>query len=106
MTKPPLTDCTAFERDLLYAVRALEQDTPPNGLTIKQHLEAEYDEVNHSRLYQNLDGLADKGLLTKGQKDERTNEYATTDLARSMLDARIRQRAHALGLSIEGGETA
>ncbi len=72
------TDLRAFERDLLYAVRALERTTgtPPKGLDIKSRLDVEYpEEVNHSRLYQNLDRLAERDLLQKAEKDGRTNEY-------------------------------
>ncbi|NEU56736.1 helix-turn-helix transcriptional regulator [Halorussus sp. MSC15.2] len=101
-------DLHAFERDLLYAVRALERDgDAPKGLAVKDHLEAEYDEeINHSRLYQNLDGLVAHNLLTKGKKDDRTNEYATTDEARALLEARTERRAEQVGLSTNGGETA
>ena len=101
----PFADFHAFERDLLFAVRALERDgEPPKGIAIKDQIETEYDdEVNHSRLYQNLDGLIDDGLLTKGRKDDRTNEYATTDEARELLEARAKHRVEQVGLSITGG---
>nr|WP_256568003.1 helix-turn-helix transcriptional regulator [Halorussus aquaticus] len=97
------TDLHAFNRDLLYAIRALERDgDAPKGLAIKDHLETEYDEeVNHSRLYQNLDALTDKGLVSKGTKDDRTNEYATTDVAREMLDRVTERRMDAVGLDVE-----
>ena len=85
---PPLTQSHAFERDLLFAVRALERDAePPKGLAVKEYLEAEYDEeINHSRFYQNLDALIERGFLTKGKKDDRTNEYATTDATRVLIE--------------------
>ncbi|WP_135855216.1 helix-turn-helix transcriptional regulator [Halorussus salinus] len=99
-------DLHAFERDLLYAVRALERDgDAPKGLAVKDHLETEYDgEINHSRLYQNLDGLAERGLLRKGKKDDRTNEYGTTDTAEQLLEAHAERRAEAVGL--HGGDRA
>jgi hypothetical protein len=75
------TDLHAFEHNLLYAVR---DGDAPKGLTVKDHLEAEYgEEINHSRLYQNLDGLIEHGLLTKVKKDDRTNEYAMTRTVRT-----------------------
>ncbi|WP_135855315.1 helix-turn-helix transcriptional regulator [Halorussus salinus] len=99
-TVASLTDLRAFERDLLYAVCALEDDTPPKGLTIKNYLDSEYGEdLNHSRLYQNLDRLTDNDLLTKGQKDDRTNEYATTDHARELLADHAQRRASAVDLN-------
>ncbi len=95
----------AFERDLLYAVRALERDndTPPKGLAIKTYLDEQHDdEINHSRLYQNLDQFIERGLLRKGKKDDRTNEYATTDTAKQLLIEHAKQRARAVGLN--GGD--
>ena len=96
----------AFERDLLFAVRALERDgEPPKGLAIKSYLEREYDEeINHSRLYQNLDDLIERGLLSKGKKDDRTNEYATTDEAQVLLERHAEDRAEQVGLSVAGGD--
>src|SRR6056297_3598034 len=97
-------DLRAFERDLLYAVRALERDnnTPPKGLTVKAYLDEQHDEeFNHSRLYQNLDQLTDRGLLRKGKKDDRTNEYATTDRTRTLLEAFARRRARQTGVELE-----
>ncbi|WP_135807418.1 helix-turn-helix transcriptional regulator [Halorussus marinus] len=95
-------DFHAFERDLLYAVRALERDgdqEPPKGLAIKSYLEDDYDEINHSRLYQNLDALIERGLLSKAEKDGRTNEYATTDRARQLLTRHAQRRADQAGLT-------
>ncbi|WP_231183545.1 helix-turn-helix transcriptional regulator [Haladaptatus sp. DYF46] len=105
------TDLHAFKRDLLYAIRALERDEPPKGLTVKRVLEADYStDINHSRLYQNLDQLVDAGLLEKGHKDERTNEYETTDATRRMLEARAKRRVEEAGLGepalSAGGEQA
>lgn len=99
-TVTSLTDLRGFERDLLYAVCALEDGEPPKGLAIKHHLEREYpEEINHSRLYQNLDRLVENNLLTKGRKDDRTNEYATTDHAQQLLTQHAQRRAGAVGLT-------
>ena len=55
----------------------------PYGLSIKRELEVvRGEEVNHGRLYPNLDDLVDAGLLTKTERDKRTNAYgATTEAA-------------------------
>lgn len=101
----PTTEFTqfhAFERDLLFAVCALERDgDPPRGLAIKEYLEAEYDDEKHSQLYQNLNGLVDDGLLAKGQQNQGTDEYATTETARDLLETRAKQRVEQVGLEIE-----
>lgn len=97
---PSLTDLRAFERDLLFAVRALEEDTPPKGLTVKHYLEDEYGDFGHSRLYQNLDALTEKGLIAKSDRDGRTNEYATTDVARELLEAYAAKRAEQAGIEL------
>ena len=103
-TQVQFTDLTAFKRDLLYAIRALEQEQPepPKGLAVKHHLEADYDEeLNHSRLYQNLDGLVDAGLLAKSKRDGRTNEYVTTPQARQMLHQRVERYAEGIGFDAD-----
>ncbi|MFC4550091.1 MULTISPECIES: helix-turn-helix transcriptional regulator [Halorussus] len=100
------TDLHAFERDLLYAVRTLErEDEPPKGLAVKEHLEPDYrDRIHHSRLYQNLNGLVDRGLLAKGEKDGRTSEYETTDEGRHLVDRRAKRLAERAGFAVEGGD--
>lgn len=81
-----MNQLTAFQRDILYVVAKLDN---PHGLAIKDELEAYYSsEVNHGRLYPNLDQLAEQGLVAKGQKDKRTNEYQLTKQA----DEAIKQR--------------
>ena len=45
-------------------------------------------EINHGRLYPNLDTLIDKGYLTKRSLDDRTNEYELTDEGRAVLAER------------------
>jgi len=79
-------DLTAFQRDLLYVIAGLDR---PHGLLVKEELESYYDEeINHGRLYPNLDSLVDKGLVDKGQQDRRTNYYQLTRRGRRELDAR------------------
>lgn len=81
-----IQDLTAFQRDILYVVGRLEE---PHGLAIKAQLEDYYgSEVNHGRLYPNLDTLVDEGLLEKGKKDKRTNKYGLTAQAREQLAQR------------------
>lgn len=56
------------------------------GLAIKEELEAYYNEdVNHGRLYSNLDELVDRDLVEKSQRDKRTNNYSITELGRRVL---------------------
>jgi DNA-binding PadR family transcriptional regulator len=79
-------DLTGFQRDLLYVIAGMDQ---PHGLAVKTELEQYYDdEVHHGRLYPNLDTLAAKGLVEKGQADRRTNEYALTRRGRREIEAR------------------
>ncbi|MFC7079276.1 helix-turn-helix transcriptional regulator [Halorussus caseinilyticus] len=103
---PSLVDLHGFQRDVLFAVRALERGgDPPRGLRVKRRLEATYyEEVHHGRLYQNLDTLADQNLISKGAKDGRANEYATTDAARTILDAHVRARAEQAGVELANNE--
>ncbi|MFC6974149.1 PadR family transcriptional regulator [Halomicroarcula sp. GCM10025709] len=79
-------DLTGFQRDLLYVIAGLDE---PHGLAIKEELETYYEgEVNHGRLYPNLDTLVEKGLIEKGELDRRTNFYTLTKRGRRELDAR------------------
>lgn len=82
----PLTDLTGFQRDLLAVVAGLDE---PHGLAIKESIEHAYGtpEINHGRLYPNLDTLVDKGLVDKGTKDRRTNSYTITERGRRELAA-------------------
>lgn len=80
-------DLTGFQRDLLYVIAGLDQ---PHGLAIKDELEDYYGtEIHHGRLYPNLDTLVDKGLIEKGQLDQRTNYYSVTRRGRRELEARL-----------------
>lgn len=88
------TDLYAFQRDALLAVYQLEtdQESPPKGVTILKTLTGQYgEELNHGRLYQTLDSLADRGLITKGTRNQRANEYATTAAGRTLLQERARR---------------
>ncbi|RKD85937.1 PadR family transcriptional regulator [Halopiger aswanensis] len=79
-------DLTAFQRDLLYVIAGQDE---PHGLAIKEELEQYYEgEIHHGRLYPNLDTVVDKGLVEKGELDQRTNYYTITARGRRELDAR------------------
>jgi DNA-binding PadR family transcriptional regulator len=79
-------DLTAFQRDLLYVTAALDE---PYGLAIAEEAETYYEkEIQHGRLYPNLDTLVEKGLIEKGKRDKRTNYYSVTKRGRRELVAR------------------
>ena len=69
-------DLTAFQNNIL----TILSTEPMYGLAIKRELEDYYDtEVNHGRLYPNLDELVDLDLIEKSELDKRTNQYELTD---------------------------
>lgn len=79
---------TAFQKQAVIATLRrggkpdANDDDRPYGLAIKRELEViRGEEVNHGRLYPNLDDLVDDGLLRKGERDRRTNTYTATDEA-------------------------
>lgn len=81
-TSADATDLTGFQRDILTVLAGGEE----YGLAIKRALGDRYgDEVNHGRLYPNLDRLADAGLVTKRALDDRTNGYSLTDRGRDVV---------------------
>jgi DNA-binding PadR family transcriptional regulator len=94
-------DLTRFQFEILYRL-ANTPECADYGLGIKRKLEAYYEEeVNHGRLYPNLDTLVENGLLTKSELDKRTNEYALTDDGKTLLHERARRRSEAVGAFTE-----
>ncbi|RKD85199.1 PadR family transcriptional regulator [Halopiger aswanensis] len=72
-----MDDLTGFQRDALYVIAGADR---PSGQDIKEEMEQYYSsEINHGRLYPNLDTVVNKGLVEKGQLDRRTNYYVITD---------------------------
>ena len=103
------TSLTGFQRDLLEAVARLEREGAKSyGLAIKEELEGQYPEINHGRLYPNLDTLVEYGLLEKGQLDRRTNEYLVTETGESLLIKRVERLADACEMAVattDGGDS-
>ncbi|MFC6723480.1 PadR family transcriptional regulator [Halobium palmae] len=74
---------TGFQRDQLMVIAGLDN---PSGQALKEDLEKEYDsEINHGRLYPNLDTLVYSGFVEKGTIDRRTNSHQITEEGRSAL---------------------
>ncbi|AXR80188.1 PadR family transcriptional regulator [Natrarchaeobaculum sulfurireducens] len=72
-----MDDLTGFQRDLLYVISGADQ---PSGQDVKEEIEGYYSaEINHGRLYPNLDTLVNKEFVEKGQLDRRTNYYEISD---------------------------
>jgi DNA-binding PadR family transcriptional regulator len=70
------SELTAFQQNIL----TILAEEPRYGLAIKRELESYYgSEVNHGRLYPNLDDLVELDLVEKSELDKRTNQYALTD---------------------------
>jgi DNA-binding PadR family transcriptional regulator len=78
-----MNELTGFQRDLLVAIAGLDS---PKGLEIKNELDEYYSsEINHGRLYPNLDDLVEAGLVEKGKIDDRTNSYSLTGTGREKV---------------------
>ena len=71
---------------------------PEYGLGIKDSLEEHYaeDDINHGRLYPNLDDLVERGLVEKGEIDDRTNEYELTEKGLQTIEAHVEILSHGL----------
>ncbi|WP_265112262.1 PadR family transcriptional regulator [Halosolutus halophilus] len=79
-------DLTGFQRDLLYVIAGADQ---PSGQDVKDEVDKYYNaDINHGRLYPNLDMLVKKELVEKGQLDRRTNYYAITDAGEEAIQDR------------------
>lgn len=79
-------DLTGFQRDLLVVIAGMDS---PKGLALKEKLDSYYaGEINHGRLYPNLDTLVDEGLVKKGQIDDQTNSYSLTTKGEDIIGER------------------
>lgn len=80
--KRTANDLTAFQRNLLVILA----EEPRYGLAVKRELEEYYNhEINHGRLYPNLDDLVERGLVEKSELDKRTNQYELTEDGYSLI---------------------
>jgi DNA-binding PadR family transcriptional regulator len=79
---------TGFQRDLLTAIAHLAaEDEQSYGLGIKRRVEGFREEqINHGRLYPNLDQLVNAGLVEKTVIDKRTNGYTLTETGRRAIE--------------------
>jgi len=81
-----MDDLTGFQRDLLYVIAGKDQ---PSGQDVKEEAEQYYEtEINHGRLYPNLDTLVNKDLVEKGELDRRTNYYKITSQGTERIQER------------------
>ncbi|MFC7134314.1 MULTISPECIES: PadR family transcriptional regulator [Salinibaculum] len=89
------TDLSAFQRDTLAVLQEIDhEDATSYGLEIKRRLEDLYgEEVNHGRLYPNLDQLVQADLVEKSDLDERTNRYALTHAGKRLLEVQAEHLA-------------
>ena len=82
-----MLELTSFQTHMLFVISGNEK---PHGLAIKSTLSDVIDqEVNHGRLYPNLDELVENGYLEKGKLDRRTNYYELTEHGEEQLDEYI-----------------
>lgn len=78
-----LSDCTAFERDLLAAVA---HRGPANGIQIKEEFaKVREDRVWNAHYYEKLDGLVTRGYVNKDPVSDSENEYSVTEGGREAL---------------------
>jgi DNA-binding PadR family transcriptional regulator len=80
-------ELTAFQQNILVIL----SEEAMYGLAIKRSLEKYYgSDVNHGRLYPNLDSLVEMGLVEKSELDKRTNQYELTEEGRGAVVDRLR----------------
>jgi len=81
---PRYRDLSAFQREILVTIADLQER--PNGLDLLEALEDRLDtDLNHSRLYANLDDLVERGLVEKGEQNDRSNYYDLTSEGYDLL---------------------
>lgn len=87
---------TGFQRDIIRVISRHQLDgTRPSGATIQEDVGEKWnEEINHGRMYPNLDQLAlavegddaeklawDTAWIDKRERDRRTKQYSLTDAA-------------------------
>jgi len=81
-------DLNSSKRDLLVEIYQMDQ---PSGQDIRGRMKAEHNEdVDHGRLYPNLNDLVDLGLLDKGEQNLRSNYYQITNDGQRLVEDTIR----------------
>jgi len=91
-------DLTKFQ-ELILSVLAEESRY---GLAIKRELQEYYaEDVNHGRLYPNLNDLKELGLLEVEALDKRTNLYKITESGRRAMVSDLSWRLNRVGVSLE-----
>ena len=87
----PLSDLSAFRRDLLLVIASFEgTDTVPDGVAIAEDLRAaSASSVSQGRFYQNPRELVADGLVEKRPIDGRTNAYYLPSSTAGALATRV-----------------
>ena len=83
-----MVELTAFQYTLLSAADDLVE---PSGQDIRRYINSSPfhgPDMNHGRLYPNLETIVEAGLVEKGEHDARTNSYAITDDGKEALETR------------------
>lgn len=94
----PLDEISAFQRDCMTVIAHHEGIS---GAGIGRELNAHYEGIiQNGRLYMALDGLVDQGLVSKGERDGRTNEYRLTRVGENKLLSHIEWQ---MGSHLDGG---
>ena len=90
------TTLSGFERDLLQAAAALEdEEGATTGVALRQHLERTgYDTMSHGRVYQNVNRLRRRGALERVPVDGRSYHYRPTERGRRVA----RDHLHAVAV--------
>lgn len=90
---------SGFRRDCLVVLSGMKT---PKGLEIKKELEKYYDgDINHGRLYPNLDKLVEKNLVEKVEVNARSNGYNLTEHGKILIHQRKNWEVTQVGESIE-----
>lgn len=81
-----MDELTGFQRDLLFVLHGLEA---ANGQEVLAEMESsQHRDIKHGRLYDNLDALAECGLVDKSKRDGRTNHYRLTERGKTVVTER------------------
>lgn len=94
----PSNENTPLQIQLLAAMKGLKGEKP-SGQELKSRIVGTtLPQLNHGRLYPNLDDLVEDGYVAKGELDGRTNYYEITEDGEEALVTYIENMATMMGV--------
>lgn len=95
-----MNELTGLQRDTLIVISGLKE---PNGVDIQKELQNYHNtDIHRGKLYPLLETLIEKDLVTKRQREGRSNEYRLTDSGERTLKDHLNWQCRCLPNELTG----